>query len=117
VRDFWKQPDTDDEVFRSFLDRRERLNALCRRYGVRRLDIFGSANVAGEFNSEESDLDFVVEFEPERDLGPWLKHYFDFKEELEQLFERKVDLDMSSALKHPLFVREVNRTRALLYAA
>jgi predicted nucleotidyltransferase len=117
MRDFWEQPDRNNEVLRSFRSKRKSLDELCRRYRVRRLDIFGSAAVTGEFDPRKSDLDFVVEFEPAQDLGPWLKHYFDFKEELERLFERKVDLVMSTALKNPLFVQEVNRTRALLYAA
>lgn len=41
--------------------RRAELEALCRRLGVRRLEVFGSA-AAGEFRGETSDLDFLVEF-------------------------------------------------------
>lgn len=37
---------------------------LCRRFGVRRLDLFGSAAM-GRFDPQRSDLDFLVEFEPE----------------------------------------------------
>ena len=36
--------------------------ALCRRHGVRRLDLFGSA-AAGRDRPGESDLDFLVEFD------------------------------------------------------
>jgi uncharacterized protein len=42
--------------------RREELAALCRRYRVRRLDVFGSA-AAGDFDEESSDVDLLVEFE------------------------------------------------------
>ncbi len=42
---------------------RAEIEALCRRYGVRRLELFGSA-VAGRDGPNESDLDFLVEFEP-----------------------------------------------------
>ena len=35
---------------------------LCRRYGVRRLELFGSA-ATGAFEPERSDLDFLVEFD------------------------------------------------------
>ncbi len=37
------------------------LPALCRRFGVRRLDLFGSA-ASGRFDPGRSDLDFVVSF-------------------------------------------------------
>ena len=39
------------------------------------------------------------------------------EQELQRLFGHAVDLVMTSALKNPFFVREVNRTRKPLYAA
>ena len=97
--------------------KRAELQELCLRYRVRRLDVFGSAATGQGFDPQCSDLDFLVEFEPDQDLGPWLSHYFEFQGELERLFGRSVDLVMASALKNPFFVREVNRTRRPLYAA
>ena len=61
------------------------LGDLCRRYGVRRLELFGSGATAA-FDPNSSDLDFLVEFLPEQDLGPWLRHYFAFQAELARLF-------------------------------
>ncbi len=95
---------------------REAVETLCRAYRVARLEIFGSA-VAGGFSPETSDLDFLVEFLPDQNLGPWLAHYFDFRDELARLFGRPVDLVMPTAMKNPYFIREVARTRKLLYAA
>ena len=46
-----------------------------------------------------------------------MAHYFDFQSELEKLLGRAVDLVMLAALKNPYFIREVNRTRRLVYAA
>jgi uncharacterized protein len=92
------------------------LRDLCRRYGVRRLELFGSAATPA-FDPKSSDLDFLVEFLPEQDLGPWLRHYFAFRAELEELFERRVDLVMAEAVKDPYFRRELEHTRTLLYAA
>ena len=61
--------------------------ALCRRFQVRRLDVFGSA--AGvDFDPERSDADFLVEFEP----GEGLTTFIDLKEALEALLHRSVDL-------------------------
>lgn len=42
----------------------EALAALCRRFRVRRLDLFGSAAAAGGFDPARSDLDLLVAFEP-----------------------------------------------------
>ena len=43
---------------------RAELKELCRRYRVRRLDVFGSAATSRGFDPQRSDLDFLVEFEP-----------------------------------------------------
>ena len=97
-------------------DKQRPLTDLCRRYGVQRLELFGSA-AAGDFDPSRSDLDFLVEFLPDQHLGPWLRHYFALRSELSQLFERPVDLVMANAVKNPHFRRELERTRTLLYAA
>jgi len=95
---------------------RGEVEQLCRHYRVKTLEVFGSA-ADGAWEPEHSDLDFLVEFLPDQDLGPWLRHFFDFKDGLEQIFRRPVDLVFVSALKNPYFIRQVNRTRATLYAA
>ena len=92
------------------------LEELCRKYRVTRLEVFGSA--AGDsFDSERSDIDFLVEFQIGSDLGPWMANYFDLRGELENLLGCKVDLVMQSALKNPYFIKEVNRSKKLLYEA
>ena len=96
--------------------RRGALADLCRRYGVRRLELFGSA-ATDAFDPSRSDLDFLVEFLPEQELGPWLRHYFNFQNELSQIFGHAVDLVMADAVKNRHFRRELDRTRTLLYAA
>jgi hypothetical protein len=90
--------------------------ALCQRYNVRRLELFGSA-ATDDFDSARSDLDFLVEFQPGQDLGPWLRHYFDLRDELARLFDRPVDLVMAEAVTDPRFRTELERTRVVLYAA
>ena len=95
--------------------RRAELEALCRRFQVRRLEVFGSAAV-GEFGGEESDLDFLVDFEPQAGPG-YADRYFGLLESLEALFGRPVDLVVASAIKNPYFRESVERTKAVLYAA
>lgn len=89
---------------------------LCRRYNVARLEVFGSATT-DQFREDSSDIDFLVEFLPATDLGPWMARFFELREELERLFGRPVDLVMAGAPRNPYFLREINRTRQLLYAA
>lgn len=95
--------------------RRPEIEHLCRQYRVRRLELFGSA-AAGDFRPGESDLDFLVEFEP-LPAGAYADTYFGLLEALERLFATKVDLVVASAIKNPYFRRSVDQTKALLYAA
>lgn len=91
------------------------LESLCRHYHVQQLDLFGSA-ADGTYRPGESDLDFLVEFEP-LPPGAYADTYFGLLEALEGLFETRVDLVVASAIKNPYFRESVERTRALLYAA
>lgn len=91
------------------------LAAVCRRFGVRRLEIFGSA-ATGDDVPGRSDVDFLVEF---GDGGPAraLDAYFGLKEALEALFGRPVDLVTPSAVRNPYVRAEMERSRRLVYAA
>lgn len=95
--------------------RRADLEVLCNRFGVRRLEVFGSA-ATGAFQDAGSDLDFLVEFEhPER---PGVAdRFFGLLESLEALFGRPVDLVSGTTIKNPYFRESVDKTRALIYAA
>lgn len=92
----------------------EQLREQCERYGVVRLDLFGSA-ARDDFNEERSDLDFLVTFEepPQMDYAD---RYFGFLEDLQKLFNRKVDLIEEKAIRNPYFRRVVNRERKDVFA-
>lgn len=96
--------------------KREVIAEICLRFDVIRLDVFGSAT-SEEFNPESSDFDFIVEYAPGTDLGPWLSRFTEFQEALAAALGRKVDVVMAGAVKRPGFAREVERTRRTLYAA
>ncbi len=96
-------------------EHKEQLDGLCRRFDVRRLEIFGSA-ADGTFKPESSDLDFLVEFVPLAP-GDHYEAYFGLWEELQSLFGRKVDLVESDAMRNPYFIRGVNESRRPVYAA
>ncbi len=96
-------------------DHRAALGELCRRYRVRRLFLFGSA-VREDFDPARSDVDLLVEFGP-LPPGGYADAYFGLREALEELFGRDVDLVALSAVRNPYVKADIERTRALLYAA
>jgi predicted nucleotidyltransferase len=94
---------------------RARITALCRQYGVRRLDVFGSA-IGPDFDPATSDVDLVVDFDPTHDGSP-LHRYFDLKRELEEVFGRPVDLVELDALPDTRLKRHIVRSKLPVYAA
>lgn len=80
------------------------VSELCRRYGVRRLRLFGSAAV-GDFDREASDLDFLVEFDEPKGQNRF-HQYFGFRRSLADLLARPVDLVDWAAIKNPYFRRQ-----------
>jgi uncharacterized protein len=92
------------------------IRALGRRYGVARLEVFGSANTAA-FDPERSDVDFLVSYPPGYDYGAWMGRVQDLEAELATLLGRKVDLVLNSALENRWFRREAAKTREVVYDA
>ena len=66
------------------------MEALCRRYAVRKLRLFGSA-ATGLFDPDRSDLDFLVEFDKPEGMDKF-EQYFGLQQELVKLFGLEVDL-------------------------
>lgn len=95
--------------------KRTEIAALCRKRHVRHLEVFGSAT-RETFDAQTSDLDFLVEFDS---LAPGerAEAYFGLLEDLQALFQRPVDLVMVRAISNPYFLRAIEQTREVLYAA
>ncbi len=82
---------------------RDELRDLCRRFHVRRLEVFGSA-ARGDFDPAKSDLDFLVEFAVEETD---FRRFLDFKEALEALLDRRVGLvDRKAIEKSRNYIRK-----------
>jgi len=86
---------------------------LCRRFGVRRLDLFGSA-ATGCFDLRRSDLDFLVEFE-EMPPGSYAKSYFGLRTGLEALFQRRVDVLTEGSIENPYLRRSIEAERRSVF--
>jgi predicted nucleotidyltransferase len=92
---------------------RDALAAFCRKWHIRELSIVGSA--LREDFGPESDLDFLVSFEPGAPLD--IDSLLDMKEELEAGCGRSVDIVEKEALRNPWRKHEILRTREVIYAA
>ncbi len=90
--------------------------ALCQRYGVRRLELFGSAARGVDFDPERSDADFLVEFDQARRIDP-LEQFFGLSDSLGKVLGRPVDLIERGAVRNPFFAQQMNEARELVYEA
>jgi uncharacterized protein len=98
------QPDIDSK--------RDALAALCRRFGVTRLEVFGSAARGAGFDPKRSDPDFLVTFAPAARND--LTAFAHLKDALERLLGRPVDLVEREAVEAS---RNFIRRRAILNEA
>jgi len=85
---------------------------LCNQHKVSKLYIFGSV-LTDRFN-DESDIDFLVEFST-IDIQEYFNNYMDFKEKIEALLKRPVDLVENQAIRNPIFRRVIDRDKRLVY--
>lgn len=97
--------------------RKPELTALCLRFGVLRLDVFGSASHGEGFDATRSDVDLLVEF-----ASPTLEYrnFLDLKHALETLLGRRVDLIERKAIeqsRNHIRRRSILADAELLYAA
>ncbi len=97
-------------------EHKEEVQRLARRFGVRRLDVFGSAVVEDRFDPARSDLDFVVEFEP-MDPVDHARAYFGLLAALQDLFSREIDLIEIKAVTNPYLLESIGKGRRQIYAA
>lgn len=87
----------------------ERIADFCRRHHIRRLALFGSV-LRADF-SVDSDVDVLVEFEPEHVPG---FAFFAMEDELSAILGRTVDLNTPGFLS-PYFRAEVMARAETLY--
>ena len=96
--------------------KQKELAGLCRRHGVARLEIFGSAARGADFDPETSDADFLVEFGPTV-VPRTLDQYFDFRNALREALGRPVDLVEVGVIRNPYLRASIDESRELVYAA
>ena len=90
----------------------QKIAALCKKYKVNKLFVFGSI-LTNRFN-DNSDVDLVVSFN-KAEVSDYFDNYFDFKYALEELFGREVDLLEEQTIKNPYLKKNVDTTKTLIY--
>ena len=88
------------------------IKELCAKYHVKSLFAFGS--VTRDDFSDESDIDFVVDFD-ENDPFEYTNLYFQLKDKLEKLLKREIDLIEYRAIKNNYFRKEIDENKVLIY--
>jgi len=93
---------------------RRELSALCERYRVARLYVFGSV-VNGDFDAASSDIDFLAQFAERSPTAGYAERFLGFEGALQSVFQRPVDLVTVEGLKNAGFRSRVEQTRQLVY--
>ena len=95
-------------------ENRTQISELCKKYDVTELYVFGS--VLDSTFSQDSDIDFLVEFNWENEAN-LSSRFLNLKSELERLFGRPVDLVCYSAIRNPYFRESIESQKKMIYAA
>lgn len=88
------------------------LKKLCMIHNVEKMYLFGSA-VNSNFN-DKSDVDLLVKFKP-IELSLYFDNYINFKEKLESLLGREVDLLEEQTLRNPILIKSIDNSKKLIY--
>ena len=95
--------------------KREELIKLCEKFEISTMYLFGSATKES-FDSMKSDIDLLITFK-NIPFDRYADNYFELHKSLEKLFKIKVDLVTERSLQNPYFIKDVEKTKRLLYAA
>ena len=96
------------------LDRLDELKRLCNIYSVKSMYVFGSV-CTDKFN-DNSDIDILISFD-KLSIDKYTDNYFELHYKLQDLFGRKIDLLTDKSLSNPYFIKGLEQTKQLIYAA
>ncbi len=96
-------------------DKIEELKRLCLTYKVKYMYVFGSV-CTDNFN-DNSDIDILIAFDNVISLEEYSDNYFELHYKLQDLFGRNIDLLTEKSLSNPYFIKSLDLTKQLIYAA
>jgi predicted nucleotidyltransferase len=91
----------------------EQISQICLEHQVEQLFIFGS--IATDRFSDQSDVDILIQFSTQINPLNYFNNYMDFKEKLESVLNREVDIVENQAVRNPIFRRILDRDKILIY--
>ena len=92
---------------------RDKINIFFEMHKVEKAYLFGS--VTTNRFSENSDIDFLVKFKDGLDPLEKGELWWDLHDTLRNFFNREVDIVTENSLKNPYFIRELEKTKQLIY--
>ena len=91
----------------------DKVEAFCCKWKIKEFALFGS--VLREDFRPDSDVDVLVTFEPDGDFT--FDDQMEMQEEIEAIFDRKVDLVEKRLIRNPFRRYEILTTKEVVYAA
>jgi uncharacterized protein len=91
----------------------EEIGRICEQHQVEQLYIFGSVKT-DTFN-DKSDIDFLLQFSHLIDPAKYFDNYMDFKEKMESILNREIDIVENQAVRNPIFRKVLDREKVLVY--
>lgn len=98
------------------LDYSKEIVNICKQHHVKYLGLHGSGQSQESPGPEDSDIGFLVEFDP-LELEQYARCYFGLEEELENLFGRPVGLVDIGKITHPEILRQLTKNKTDIYGA
>jgi len=95
-------------------EKKAEIKKLCQKHQVESMFLFGSATTKDNF-TQNSDIDILIKFK-EISIEEYTDNYFNLKDELEKLLNRKIDLITENCLKNPYFIQSIENSKEELYA-
>ncbi|MCY4100607.1 MAG: nucleotidyltransferase domain-containing protein [Rhodobacteraceae bacterium] len=101
-------------MHRLIASKQDQIATICRKHRVERLEVFGSAARAIDFDPDQSDIDFLVDYP--RPLQPgFLGHWLQLHDELQVVLGCKVDLVLGDSIKNPYLKLTIDQDREVVF--
>jgi uncharacterized protein len=91
----------------------EDINRICMQHQVEQLFIFGSIKT-DNFN-DKSDIDILIQFSHLVNPAEYFENYMDFKEKMESVLNRDIDIVENQSVRNPIFRKILDREKILVY--
>lgn len=100
-------------VIKDLINNRDDFNDLCKSHHVKQIYAFGSS-VSGDFDSEKSDIDLLVEIDEQDPISKGEK-LLSLWDKLEEFFNKKVDLLTNLSIRNKILRDSIDSTKVLIY--